>query len=219
MNDTSNKKKKIAAYDLETIARPLSDETINELCKTGNLKDEAKIKAKQAEFRNKLGAGPLTAMACCGGWYASDEDCGYIMLKDNGASVDEEIFLREYWKKLAEYDILIGFNCFSFDSKILTLRAAVHGLEIPFSFDRKKYSSAGNHIDLRMVLQDWNTFEAGKLDFFLSMFGLEGKSEGIDGSMVQDYWNEGLHTEIGEYCLQDCKQTFQLYEKIRRYFL
>ena len=70
-----------------------------------------------------------------------------------------------------------------------------------------------------MVLQDWNAFEAGKLGFFLDMFGLESKTEGIDGSMVQDYWNEGLHQDIGEYCLQDCKQTMALFEKIKRYFL
>jgi DNA polymerase elongation subunit (family B) len=214
----SNNKKKIAAYDIETIARPLPDEVINELCKTGNLKDPIKIIAKQAEFRNKLGADPLTAMPCCGGWYASDEDCGYIILEKQTA-VAEEKFLRKYWERLAMYDVLIGFNSFSFDSKILLLRSAKYDVEIPFRFDRKRYSSAGNHIDIRMVLQDWNTFEAGKLGFFLSMFGLGGKTEGLDGSMVADYWDEGLHDEIGEYCLQDCKATFQLFQKIKRYFL
>ena len=131
----------------------------------------------------------------------------------------EKKFLQQYWNKLAEYDILIGFNCFSFDSKILLLRSAVHGIEIPFRFDRKRYSSYGNHIDIRMVLQDWNTFEAGKLEFFLKMFGLEGKSDGLDGSLVQEFWNEDLHDEIGEYCVQDCKQTFQLFQKIEGYFL
>jgi len=211
-------KKKVAAYDVETIARPLSDAVVNELCKTGNLKDPDKIAAKQAEFRGKLGVDPLTAMACCGGWYASNEDCGFILLKDTSASA-EESFLRKYWAKLSEYDILVGFNCFSFDSKILMLRSAVHGIEIPFRFDRRRYSSAGNHIDIRMILQDWNTFEAGKLSFFLDMFGLESKTEGIDGSMVQDYWNEGLYQDIGEYCLNDCKQTMALFEKIKRYFL
>lgn len=192
---------------------------LNELCKTGNLKDPAKIAAKQAEFRNKLGADPLTAMPCCGGWYASDKDCGYIMRKDNGASVDEEIFLRNYLAKLSEYDVLVGFNCFSFDSRILLLRSAVHDVEMPFRFDRKKYSSTGNHIDLRMVLQDWGTFESGKLSFFLDMFGLGGKSEGIDGSMVQGLWTDGKHDEIGKYCVQDCERTFQLFQKIKQYFL
>ena len=214
----SENKKKICAYDIETIARPLPDEIVNELCKTGNLKDPDKIAAKQTEFRGKLGADPLTAMPCCGGWYASDEDCGYIMLEKQTA-VTEEKFLREYWERLAMYDVLIGFNSFSFDSKILLLRSAVYGVEIPFRLDRKRYSSAGNHIDLRGVLTDWGTFEAGKLGFFLSMFGLGGKTEGMDGSMVQDYWTEGLHDEIGQYCLQDCKATFQLFEKIKRYFL
>lgn len=215
--------KKICTYDIETIARPLSDEFINEICKTGNMTDEKKIAKKRAEFRGMMGANPLTAMACCGGWYASDDDCGYIMLENNSEvftpSDLEKEFLRKYWQKLSEYDILIGFNCFSFDSRILLLRSAVHNIEIPFRFDRKKYSSSGNHIDLRGVLTDWGTFEAGKLGFFLSMFGLGGKTEGMDGSMVQDYWNEGLHDEIGEYCLQDCKATFQLFQKTKQYFL
>lgn len=214
----SENKKKIAAYDIETIARPLPDEVVNELCKTGNLKDPDKIAAKQAEFRNKLGVDPLTAVPCCGGWYASDEDCGYIMLEKQTA-VAEEKFLREYWERLAMYDVLIGFNSFSFDSKILLLRSAKYDVEIPFKLDRKRYSTAGNHIDIRMILQDWSSFEAGKLDFFLNMFGLDGKTEGMDGSLVQEFWNEGLHDEIGEYCLQDCKATFQLFEKIKRYFL
>lgn len=212
-------KKKIAAYDIETIARPLADSVIDELCKTGNLKDPEKIKAKQAEFRGKLGADSLTAMPCCGGWYASDDDCGYMMLSADASPTSEKAFLRDYLGKLSQFDILVGFNCFSFDSKILTLRSAVHSIEIPFRFDRKKYSSAGNHVDIRMVLQDWNTFEAGKLGFFLDMFGLESKTEGIDGSQVQDYWDNGLFEEIGEYCLNDCRQTMALFNKIKRYFL
>ena len=210
--------KKFCAYDIETIARPLPDEVINELCKTGNLKDPVKIAEKQAEFKGKLGADPLTAMACCGGWYASDNNCGYIMLVDESPEAEKD-FLKEYWSKLAEFDVLVGFNCFSFDSKILTLRASVYDLDIPFKFDRKRYSSSGNQIDVRMVVQDWNTFEAGKLDFFLSMYGLESKTKGIDGSMVQDYWNEGLHEDIGNYCQNDCKQTMALFNKIKRYFL
>ena len=211
-------KKKIAAYDIETIARPLSNDVINELCKTGNLVKPELIAKKQAEFRGKLGANPLTAMACCGGWYASDDDCGYMMLKDMFFESEKD-FLRKYWAKLAEYDILVGFNSFSFDSKTIIIRSAVHGIEMPFKIDRKKYSTTGNHIDIRMVLQDWNTFEAGKLSFFLDMFGLESKTEGIDGSQVQDYWDNGLFEEIGEYCLNDCKQTMALFNKIKRYFL
>jgi hypothetical protein len=212
-------KKKIAAYDIETIARPLPDSVIDELCKTGNLKDPEKIKAKQAEFRNKLGADPLTAMPCCGGWYHSDDDCGYMLLGADADATSEKAFLRDYMGKLSQFDVLVGFNCFSFDSKILMLRSAVHGIEMPFRFDRRRYSSSGNHIDIRMVLQDWNTFEAGKIGFFLDMFGLESKTDGIDGSMVQDYWDNGLYQDIGEYCLQDCKQTMALFEKIKRYFL
>ena len=212
--------KKFAAYDIETIARiDLSDEVINSFCKTGNLKDKVKIAAKQAEARSKLGAEPLTAMACCGGWYSSEDDQGYMMLNKDSSPEAEQEFLTQYWNKLAEYDVLVGFNCFSFDSRVLLLRAAVNDVEIPFSINRKKYNSTGNHIDLRGVLTDWGTFAAGKLDFFLNMFGLDGKTEGMDGGLVQSYWDEGLHDEIGKYCKNDCEKTFQLFQKIKSYFL
>ena len=215
MNDN---KKKVATYDLETIARPLPDEIINELCKTGNLKDPDKIAAKQAEFRNKLGADPLTAMPCCGAWFSSDEDCGFIMLEKQTA-VAEEKFLREYWERLAMFDILVGFNSMAFDAKILLLRSAVRRINIPFKLSMKRYDITGNHIDIRNVLSGSNPFEAGTLSFYLSMFSLEGKTKGIDGSMVADYWNEGLHDEIGAYCLQDCKATLELFNRIKPYFL
>ena len=214
MND-----KKIAAYDLETIRNPyISDETINSLCKTGGLTDPAKIEKKRAEFKSKMGMNPLTAMAVTGAWYASEDNQGYIQLRDTSPVAEKE-FLIEYWNKLAEFDLLIGFNSLAFDAKILLLRAAVHGINIPFKIDCKRYSTTGNHLDLRMLLTNWNNFEPGKLSFYLSLFGLEGKTEGMDGSLVQSYFDEGLFDEIGIYCQQDCKQTYQLFERIKHYFL
>lgn len=209
---------KICAFDIETIARPnISDNTINSFVKIGNLKDPAKIAAKKAEARLSLGKNPLTAAPCCGGWYASESDCGYIMLKDESPEA-EKAFLEEYLGKLSEFDIMVGFNSISFDAKILLLRAAVHGIQLLFQFDRKRYSTLGNHLDLRMVLCDWNNFEQGTLSFFLDTFNMSGKTEDMDGSMVQPYWNTGRHDEIGEYCVQDCRATLALYQKLKGYF-
>ena len=210
--------KKIAAFDIETIARPLSDNMLAAFCKTGNLKDPKKIAAKKAEARLGLGKNPLTAVPCCGGWYADEENCGYIMLKNNSPEA-EKAFLEEYLGKLSEFDLLISYNGIGFDSRILLLRACVHGIDVPFKIDRKKYSTTGNHVDLYSILTDWAAFGQGSLDFFLSMMGLQNKTEGIDGSMIQGMWDNQQHDEIGRYNLQDCKVTMELYQKIAPYFL
>jgi len=209
---------KICAFDIETIARPLSDETINTFCKLGNLKDPKKIAIKQAETRAKLGANPLTAMACCGGWYASEEDKGYFSLENNSAEAEKE-FLTKYWSQLAKYDLLVSYNGIAFDSRILLFRSAVRDVEIPFHLNRKRYNIKGNHLDLYQILTDCAPYGQGKLDFFLSMFDLGDKTPDIDGSMIQDYYNNGLHKDIGVYCVQDCKQTLKLFHKIKTYFL
>lgn len=209
---------KICAFDIETIARPnMSDNIINSFVKVGNLKDPAKIAAKKADARLGLGKNPLTAIPCCGGWYSSESDCGYVLLENESIEA-EKTFLIEYLTKLSEFDILVGFNSISFDSKILLLRAAVHGIQLPFELDRKRYSTSGNHLDIRMVLCDWNNFEQGTLSFFLDMFNMSGKIDGMDGSMVQPYWSTGRHEEIGEYCVQDCRATLALHQKLKGYF-
>lgn len=211
--------KAVVAYDLETLPNPhISDEMANLFCKVGNLTDETKIKKKQAEFRSTMGKNPLLAIPCCCGYFSSEQDCGTIMLKDTSLEA-EKTMLQEYFEKLAEFEILIGYNSIGFDSRILLLRACALGINIPFKFDRNKYKTTGNHIDLYIVLTDGAPYGQGKLDFFLNLFNLEGKTEGIDGSLVADYWNEGLHQDIANYCLQDCRQTLKLYEKVRHYFL
>lgn len=211
--------KRIVSYDIETIGRPdISADVISSLCKIGNLTDPIKIEKKQAEFKSKLGANPLFAMAICGGWYSSERDCGYISLEETSPEAEKK-FLEEYWNKLSEFDVLVGFNSIGFDSRILLLRSAVHQVEIPFGLSRKKYDTTGYHIDLYLILTDYASYGQGSLDFFLSMFGLNCKTEGINGSMVQGMWDDGKHAEIGEYCVQDCRQTLALFERAKGYFL
>ena len=209
----------IASYDLETIPNPhISDEVINAMCKLGNTTDPAKVAKKQTEFKSKMGANPLLCIPCCCGYFSTEEDCGTILLKDTSPQ-SEKAMLQEYFAKLAEYDTLIGYNSIGFDSRILLLRACTLGINIPFKFDRKRYSTLKSHIDIYSILTDWAPYGQGKLDFFLSLFNLQNKTEGIDGSMIADYYENGLLAEIAEYNLQDCRATLALYEKIKHYFL
>jgi len=51
------------------------------------------------------------------------------------------------------------------------------------------------------------------MDFFARKYLGHGKTEGIDGAMVQSYFDMGLHDEIAQYCEEDTRITYDLYLK------
>jgi predicted PolB exonuclease-like 3'-5' exonuclease len=73
------------------------------------------------------------------------------------------------------------------------------------------------HIDLIDELTFYNPTYYGatkrfNFDFYARAFGLDSpKSEGIDGSKVKEYYNEGKVLEIAEYCLRDVSTTWELF--------
>jgi len=46
-----------------------------------------------------------------------------------------------------------------------------------------------------------------------------GKTDGMDGSQVWDYWQQGRVDEICEYCRDDCATTLDLLESLYGYYL
>lgn len=92
-----------------------------------------------------------------------------------------------------------------FDLPVLTSRAFLHGVALPWYFDenyRYRYSE-DKHVDLCDVLSNFGAVRSGiKLDGFSRLVGLPGKP-GIDGSMVGRMYEEGQYKEIVAYCMTD----------------
>lgn len=52
---------------------------------------------------------------------------------------------------------------------------------------------------------------AGTLDDLAKFLGIEGKTAGMDGSQVFDYWQAGRVNEVAEYCRRDVELTRNLW--------
>ena len=69
-----------------------------------------------------------------------------------------------------------------------------------------------------MSIDDTMTmFACGKRDYYkleglCTAFGIPTPKDEIDGSKVYDYWLEGRHDEIADYCKRDVDATRQAYK-------
>ena len=95
-----------------------------------------------------------------------------------------------------------GHNVRAFDLQWLWRRAIRHDCaRLAQTIPRERYSK--NVID-SMELWAGPDYQARvSLDKVARFLGLGAKTEGMDGSKVFDFWQDGKLEEISEYCLQD----------------
>ncbi len=206
---------KVVAFDLETIADKRMIANLPEPKADSRIKDPVKIAANIEEKRKKqiadMGLSPMYNMICCAGW-ADGEKSGTITLEEESPEAEKKL-LEEFWEILNNYDHFVTFNGRSFDVRCLLLHGMEYGIYPAVNIDRGKYNKAGsNHTDLRLVLSGDDPFAKGQLDTYAKKYLGDQKTEGIDGAMVQDYWEMGLKEDIANYCEKDCQLTMGLYQ-------
>jgi len=205
-------------FDIETIADKTMLDIMPDIKPNGNLKDPVKIQAdiskKKVEQINKMGLDPMFNIICMAGWCDKN---GPQFVKLDADPVDspqnilkaEKKLLIDFWDALSVYDKFITFNGRNFDLRVMMLHGITHGIRCGVSIDSGRYNK-GNHIDLRQILAGDNQFASGKLDFFCKKFLGEGKMEGIDGELVQEYWEFGLIDDIVKYNQDEVKKMWDL---------
>lgn len=208
--------KKILAIDLETIANPAMMDFLPPVQAAGNLKDPAKIEAdidaKQKKQIAEMGLDPTLNLICCAGWHTK-EGSNSIVLEDKSPEAEKKLLLS-FWEAMIQYDVFVGYNSRAFDLRCLLLHGMEHGIRPSVNIDKSRYNRIGsNHVDLRPILAGEGQFAKGKLDFFCNKYLQTGKTEDIDGSRVQDYWDMGLSQDVAFYCENDAKLTYELYLK------
>ena len=131
----------------------------------------------------------------------------------------EEQLVREFWIRAERFaGTLVSFNGRRFDIPVLELAALRHGIAAPVHFNdeglaRNRYSGA-RHFDLFDYLTNFGAVSlAGGMDLLLKMIGMPGKT-GMDGSMVQEYFESGRLDEIHRYCRNDVVQTYFLFLRV-----
>ncbi len=132
---------------------------------------------------------------------------------------NEAKLLDDFWAILRKYDhsTLISFNGRNFDAPFLMLRSAIHRIKPSRNLMSGTKFNYPLHIDLIDELTFYNPspYSASKrfnFDFYTRTFGIKSpKSEGVDGSMVGEYFRDGKILEISEYCMRDINATWELF--------
>jgi predicted PolB exonuclease-like 3'-5' exonuclease len=131
----------------------------------------------------------------------------------------EEQLVREFWTRAERFaGTLVTFNGRRFDIPVLELAALRHGIAAPAHFGdeslaRNRYSAV-RHFDLYDYLTNFGAVSlTGGMDLLLKMLGMPGKT-GMDGSMVQEYFENGRLDEIHRYCRNDVVQTYFLFLRV-----
>ena len=210
---------KSIAFDFETIADKSIISLLPEIEPDSRLKDPVKIaqniKNKEVKRVQELGLNPATSLICCFGWH-DGEKSGHIMLADEE---NEKALIEATWEKLSEYDHFISFNGINFDIPTLKMHSLKNRVRPAVNISTKRYDTKGNHADVRMILANWDNFQSGKLDFYAKMLlGSQGKDD-MSGDQVQDYWDMEMYDEIGSYCEEDCRMTWDIWTLVQKYYL
>jgi len=112
---------------------------------------------------------------------------------------------------------IVSFNGKNFDLPVLKYRAMKYEIEAAWLYKmgdkwnnyNQKYSLDW-HCDLADAFSDFGASARIKMNEVCACLNLPGKT-GIDGSMVQDYFDQGRLQEIRDYCETDVINTFLLY--------
>jgi hypothetical protein len=145
-------------------------------------------------------------------------------------SMPERDLLRKWWEVLGKARgrggcTLISFNGRGFDCPFLMLRSAALRVKPSRNLmDGSRWRYDG-HVDLQEELCFKNFGSNGALrrfnfDFYCKSFGIKSpKGEGITGYEVPQFWVDGRHHEIAEYCLRDVWATWELYKFWKEYLV
>ncbi len=202
---------KTLIIDLETIPDLTLVDILPEPKADTRLKDPEKIAAniamKAEKQKKEMGLDPLTNIICCAGFADLDGNTNHIILESEES---EKKLLNNFWDICSDYDHFVSFNGRQFDMRCLYIHSMRHNISPSIAINSSKYNR-GNHTDLRPVLSGEGAFAKGKLDTYAKLFLDRGKTVGINGEDVWEYWLMGDKEFIGQYCEEDCEITRDLY--------
>ena len=212
--------------DIETVGVPWGtlDEKTREYL-LGRVPTEGEKEA----VPHRLGLDPGTGRVVVIGMYNATADKGGLFVEgknrgwiDGGPAGfkrfdgDEREMLTEFWRMLGQNcRRVVTYNGRQFDGPFLMLRSAMLGVAPSVNLAGYRYALSP-HCDLQEVLTFFGARRpAYSLDYWCRRFGITSpKTEGIDGSRVQEFYEAGRLEEIAEYCARDVVATADLYRRL-----
>lgn len=209
----------VVFLDLETLPGPERPDP-ETLTPPGNYKSPDAISKWRAENADKLyRAQALDSMLgriLTIGFAVDDQDPVAMTL---GLEAENEAdLLRQFENAIIEEcgsapPTWVAFNGYSFDMPWIWRKAIKHGLNyLPrkINFDRYK----GNIVDPMRMWHPHDYRGFVKLGDLAAFLGLGTKTDGFDGSMIFDAWQEGRLEEIADYCREDVALVREVFRKL-----
>jgi hypothetical protein len=216
--------KELYSIDIETVSQGAVADAYTEsmTIKTGNTKDEEKLKAKIEEGRAKARASHGLS------WITGKIFCVSVTnIMDNTTvsfiGFDESVILKDLAHylnvTLSEMSRLYGKSSKDFDYPFLTGRYIANGIDLPRILRKPTHCQ---DID-DLLSYSKQSGQRGKLSDYAHGMGVTGKS--MHGSMIQDEYNRAILADkesqqkiladVVAYCTQD---TAIVAEFVRRYY-
>ena len=130
----------------------------------------------------------------------------------------EREILVEFWQMMSDfrpnYDRIVGHNIFDFDLRFILKRSRLHQVKPTVDFSFARYRNQPIY-DTMYEWECWNFGTKISLDRLAQIFSLKSsKSNGINGSLISEYFQKGNHREIRDYCLEDVKLTREIFRRM-----
>lgn len=196
-------------FDIETVS--IFDKNVRKL-------NEDIYKIPKEKYEDKLNFMPeYNRIFCISVWYVKD----WEIVTKTIQNIDEREMIAEFFE-IIEWRKLCWFNIKGFDIPFVVKRAIFHKVKIPnnLKFFGKKPWELEHIIDLAEIYKMNNFWAIWNLDLICNFLGfISPKDEWINGSLVQQYFDEGREEEICKYCERDVVATIQVYQYFKDYNL
>jgi predicted PolB exonuclease-like 3'-5' exonuclease len=204
--------------DLETIPGPDRPDP-SEISAPANYKDPEKIRAYQEaqveEAYRKQELDSMKGQILCIGYAFDDREPDCITVGIEAANEEDVLgyFSNEIIKALPHHDTItwIGHNALAFDMLWIWRRA--YKYRLPFLTQNIRMDRYRSNIQDTMLMWCGADTYNGKcrLSDIAAFLGCGCKTNGMDGSQVYDYWQQGKLQEIANYCKGDVELTRNVY--------
>jgi len=201
--------------DIETVSQSVEevpDRALEYLFKSleRDRPDEEELKRRREEMISRFGLDPTTGRVIVIGLLDLGTRAETVFSDDS-----EKELLSKFWDWLAanEHEPYVTFNGKRFDIPFLNIRSAIHGLTPSKAIPADPLTTRP-HFDVREVFEGSDRRRRGSLDYFTAIFGVPSPKSKMDGTQVNDVYAEGRLDDIVQYCLEDCRATAAIYERL-----
>jgi len=125
---------------------------------------------------------------------------------------DEKEILKKFWQIAKDVDLLVGHNILDFDLIFIQQRSIILGIKPSVEISFRRYQAS----PVYDIMHEWDKWGRD----FISMnelakaLGIPSSKDKMDGSDVYQYYKDGKHQEIIDYCCKDVEVVRAIYKKM-----